>query len=93
MVKVLGFGEKNNYLTLVKEDIIIQNDGMQRKAANTGAFAQYTERMSKKHIRAVAKECGIDLGGLILKIEQNEDLISLDITGIADPEHNGTIIY
>lgn len=93
--RVLGFESKSNknHLTFDGTGGIIQGENMHRKSANTGAFKQYPERMSKKHIRDVAKECGIDIKGLTIKIEQNEDLVSLDITGIADSEHIGAIIF
>lgn len=66
---------------------------MNRKTRNTGAFAILPERMSKKHIREVAKEYGLDLHGITLHIEANEDLLRIQFTGRADPENIGGITF
>lgn len=66
---------------------------MNRKTRNTGAFAILPERMSKKHIREVAKECGLDLRGIILHVDANEDLLRIQFTGRADPENIGGITF
>ena len=47
----------------------IKSKEILRKSHNTGAFKHLPERMSKKHIREIAKEFSIDLEGLgILKV-------------------------
>lgn len=66
---------------------------MNRKTRNTGAFAILPERMSKKHIREVAKEYGLDLHGITLHIDANEDLLRIQFTGRADPENIGGITF
>lgn len=67
--------------------------GLYRRDSNPGAFAVLPERMSKKHIRKLAAECEIDLKGLNLNIEMNEDMLGLIYTGRADPEHIGGITF
>lgn len=67
--------------------------GLYRRDRNPGAFASLPERMSKKHIREVAKEFGVDLKGLSLNIDMNEDLLRIPITGRADSEHIGGITF
>lgn len=67
--------------------------GLYRRDTNPGAFKVLPERMSKKHIRNVAAEYGIDLKGLNLNIEMNEDMITMPYTGRADPEHIGGITF
>lgn len=47
--------------------------GMYRKTRNNGVFAILPERMSKKHVRQVAKAVGIDLKGITLLIDFDEE--------------------
>ena len=42
-------------------------------------------------MREVAKEYGIDLSGITINIEKNEELIALPFLGRADPERVGDI--
>ena len=72
---------------------IIKVEGMYRKTANTGAFEVLPERMSKKHIRQVAAEFGIDLAGIKLNIDFNEELLRIPYSGRADPEKIGSITF
>lgn len=67
--------------------------GMNRKAGNKDAFSVFPERMSKKHIRSLAKEVGIDLKGITLHIDLNEDLIKIPYTGRADGEKIGLVTF
>ena len=54
---------KNKYLHASKNGGIIDtNRGMYRNSSNKGAFSHLPEKMSKKHIREIAKEYGISLG-------------------------------
>ena len=64
----------------------IKSKEMLRKSHNTGAFKHLPERMSKKHIREIAKEFSIDLEGLSLSIDFNEDLLRIPFAGRADSE-------
>lgn len=64
-----------------------------RKTENTGAFKHLPERMSKKHIRELAKEFDIDLEGLKLNIDFNEELLRIPLAGRADPEELGGITF
>lgn len=64
-----------------------------RKTENTGVFHHLPERMSKKHIRELAKEFGIDLDGLKLNIDFNEELLRIPLAGRADPEEIGGITF
>lgn len=69
------------------------NIGLYRKTGNTGAFAGLPERMSKKHIRDLAKEFDIDLRGMSLSIDANEDLLRIGLTGCANPDDIGNVIF
>lgn len=66
---------------------------MMRKTTNPGAFSVFPERMTKKHIREVAKEFGISLKGIEIQIDANEELINTLFTGEANPESIGQIIF
>lgn len=66
---------------------------MYRRDRNPGAFAVLPERMSKKHIRQLAKEYGVDLKGLTINIDTNEELLRVFFTGRADPENIGGITF
>lgn len=82
-----------------KEKIILENYekdgkiGLYRRDGNPGAFAVLPERMSKKRIRQLAKEYGIEIKGLKLNIDTNEDLLRIKYTGRADPENVGGITF
>ena len=69
--------------------------GMYRKTANTGAFASLPERMSKKHIREIAKEFGIDLKGVALSIIEDKELLDNPnkYYAVAAPEEVGRIYF
>lgn len=70
------------------------SDGeMSRKTANTGAFANLSERMSKKHIREVAKDISVDLTGLALNLDANEEMLGSGFAGLADFEKIGGITF
>lgn len=80
-------------LTKGAENGKIISEGMFRQTANTGAFSHLPERMSKKHIREIAEKYGIDMSGITLKIEKNEELLRIRYAGIAAPEQIGLIIF
>ncbi|MBQ2932210.1 MAG: hypothetical protein IJE62_05145 [Clostridia bacterium] len=66
---------------------------LNRQSKNTGAFADLPERMSKKHIRLLAKEYGVSLDGIHLNIDTNQELLRIGLTGRVDPEHIGGITF
>ena len=66
---------------------------MNRKSGNPGAFSIFPERMTKKHVREVAKEFGINLKGIEIVIDANEELINAIFTGEANPESIGQVIF
>ena len=72
------------------------NDGiiqMYRKTRNDGVFAILPERMSKKHVRKVAKGVGIDLKGITLLIDNDPEKLkpSFPNSGRADHDTIGRI--
>ena len=73
----------------------VPEGGMLRRSGNRGVFAVLPERMTKKHIREVAKEYGISLKRLTLVVDTDPEKISdrCWFTGVADPNNIGTIIF
>ena len=71
----------------------IKENGMYRRTTNTGPFEHLPERMSKKHIRDLARKYDVDISGLILNIDFNVDLLRFDLAGEAVPEHIGKITF
>lgn len=80
----------NNVLTNTGNNGIIN---MNRQTKNVGAFSDLQERTSKKNVRAVAKEFGIDLKGLSITVDKNEELLALDIAGSANSGKVGEITF
>lgn len=72
---------------------IMIEKGLYRKTSNSGAFSHFPERISKKHIREVAKKYGFDTKGLILNIDTNEELLRIPFAGEAVPEEIGKITF
>lgn len=70
----------------------LQN-GMMRRRGNAGAFSAFPERMTKKHIREVAKEIGVDLSDVTISIDATEDNINLLFSGMSDMKKGGTIVF
>lgn len=66
--------------------------GMYRKVANTGAFAGLGERMSLRNVRNVARDAGIGLKGVKIKINRQEDLIGTGLAGHT-PDANTITLY
>lgn len=72
---------------------IMKSKEMLRKTGNAGAFKHLPERMSKKHIRDLAKEYDISLDGLKLNIDFNKELLRFPLAGRADSEDLGGITF
>lgn len=85
--------ELERRLTAERESGIIKEKGMYRKASNTGAFSHLPERMSKAHIRELAKKYNIDIKGLTLNIDNNPELLRFPLAGEAVPEKIGVITF
>jgi hypothetical protein len=64
-----------------------------RKTANTGAFEGLSEPMQLRHVQKVAKEAGIGLDGIKIKIVRDPELIGKGICGYASPRGNVIELY
>ena len=87
-----------NLFTLQSNKILEKVDNndtinFNRKAGNSGVFSELPERMTKKHIREIAKEYNIDLSGISLNIDFNEELLRIPYVGRADTEKIGLITF
>ena len=76
-----------------KWNVIHKRIGLLRKSRNTGPFSHLPERMTKKHVREVARHYGIDIKGVSISIDKNEELLNIPITGRADHENIGGITF
>ena len=75
----------------VSQKAVITSKGNLRNTTNTGAFSILPERMTKKHVREIAKETGIDLHSIKIRIDNNEELLRIPFAGRADYEEIGSI--
>lgn len=77
----------------------IENNGesdiieLNRQTNNVGAFSELKERISKKTVRTVAKDYGIDTKGLTIVIEKKAELLALPIAGSANSGKVGEIAF
>ncbi|EUJ36756.1 hypothetical protein PWEIH_11355 [Listeria weihenstephanensis FSL R9-0317] len=66
---------------------------MYRKTANTGAFSGLSEPMQLRHVEQVAKDAGIGLEGIKIKIIRDTDLVNREFYGRAVPKGNSIELY
>ena len=68
---------------------------MERKLPNSGVFAQFPERMSKKRIREIASEYDISLKGITLVIDKDPEKANpkLNYFGRADTQNIGRVDF
>ena len=55
-----------------------------RKISNTGDYKDLKELMQLKHVKKVAKDAGIGVDGIKIKIDRNADLLGKGIYGFTD---------
>lgn len=69
------------------------NINLNRRTENISEFSELQERMSKKNIRKVAKEYGVDLKSVTIAIDKNKELLNLPYTGSANANKIGEITF
>ena len=69
------------------------NINLNRQTENVGAFSDLQERISKKTVRNVAKEYGVDMKGITITVDKNEELLSLPFAGSANANKIGEITF
>ena len=67
----------SGYNRSVSGKATIATSKLQRKSTNSGIFASLPERMTKAHIRDIAKEFGVSLRGIRLTIDENPELLNI----------------
>lgn len=66
---------------------------MYRKTKNTGDFKQYSELMTKKHVRGVAAEMGLDPKDVRYKIDRNVEMIGTGYFGHTSDDGKTITLY
>ena len=64
---------------------------MERKKANTGEFADLEIPLQKHAVEQVCRKYGVDISGLLIKIQRGEDCLRSDIAGATDYDRIGRI--
>ena len=64
---------------------------LQRPSANRGAFAHLEVPMQKRAVIQICRKYGIDISGLRIKIQRDEEMLRFLIAGSAAPEDIGRI--
>ena len=67
------------------------DQAMERKKANTGEFADLEVPMQKRAVEKICREYGVDISGLIIKIQRDEDSLKANIAGATDYYNIGRI--
>ena len=62
-----------------------------RKEANTGAFKELKVPMQKRYVEKIAKEYGLKINDLTIKIQRSEELVKLFFCGSTDYDNIGRI--
>lgn len=63
----------------------------ERKTANTGSFAELQIPLQKREVLRLAKQYGVDMRGITVKIQRSEKLLALPLTGSTDYKNIGRI--
>lgn len=74
-----------------KSDIIDLHRNAARKTSNVGAFADLKVPMQKREVLDIAKQYGVDMRGITVKIQRSEKLLALPMTGSTDYKSIGRI--
>jgi len=64
---------------------------MERKKANTGEFADLEIPLQKHAVEQVCRKYGVDISGLLIKIQRGEDCLRSNIAGATDYDRIGRI--
>ena len=67
------------------------NNDLQRPTANKGAFAHLEVPMQLKPVKQICRKYGVDISGLRIKIQRDEDLLRADFAGMTAYENIGRI--
>ena len=74
-----------------ENDIMELQRKAERKTANTGSFAELQIPLQKREVLRLAKQYGVDMCGITVKIQRSEKLLALPLTGSTDYKNIGRI--
>lgn len=74
-----------------ENDIMELQRKAERKTANTGSFAELQIPLQKREVLRLAKQYGVDMRGITVKIQRSEKLLALPLTGSTDYKNIGRI--
>ena len=63
----------------------------ERKTTNTGSFDKLQIPLQKREVLRIAKQYGVDMRGITVKIQRSEKLLALPLTGSTDYKSIGRI--
>lgn len=91
--KGMTYGEwRKKYVENAAEnDIMELQRKAERKTANTGSFAELQIPLQKREVLRLAKQYGVDMRGITVKIQRSEKLLALPLTGSTDYKNIGRI--
>ena len=74
-----------------KNDNANVGQAMERRKANTGEFADLEVPMQKRAVEKICRDHGVDISGLIIKIQRDLDSLKANIAGATDYYNIGRI--
>lgn len=74
-----------------ENDIMELQRKAERKTANTGSFAELQIPLQKREVLRLAKQYGVDMRGITVKIQRSEKLLALPLTGSTDYKNIGRV--
>lgn len=74
-----------------ENDIMELQRKAERKTANIGSFAELQIPLQKREVLRLAKQYGVDMRGITVKIQRSEKLLALPLTGSTDYKNIGRI--
>lgn len=83
---------RKKYVENAEENAIMElQRKAERKTANTGSFAELQIPLQKREVLRLAKQYGVDMRGITVKIQRSEKLLALPLTGSTDYKNIGRI--
>ncbi|KQV11644.1 hypothetical protein ASE03_14115 [Kitasatospora sp. Root187] len=67
--------------------------GLERRTSNTGGLSALPIAMQKRVVNQVAKDAGVELNGVTIKINRQTDLIGKDLYGHTSPDGRTITLY
>jgi RHS repeat-associated protein len=91
--RAAGSADRLNEILDAASDSTGSTGGLFRKTTNTGDFKGLNETMQLKNVNNIAKDAGIGLDGIKVKIVRDPGLVGKGIFGYADPNGKSIQLY